>query len=85
MKIDRRRKHKTIDGVLHVIVHYTRSCSGCFEAGDYMGMAHHYPYDIKARCYVGAGCDECGYTGKRREKDTIPAWLFYGHTRPRAA
>lgn len=47
---------------------YTHSCSGCFEGGEYMGLAHNYPYDTKANCHIGSGCEECGYTGKRREK-----------------
>lgn len=55
------------------IARWTDSCSGCFEGGEYMGMAHHYPYDGKAGCHVGAGCHECGYTGKRRRVEYIPA------------
>jgi len=51
---------------------YTMSCSGCFESGDYMGLAHNYPYDQKAKCHIGAGCEECGYTGKRRLPVYIP-------------
>lgn len=51
---------------------YTDVCSGCFEAGDYMGQAHHYRHDDKAGCYVGHGCDECGYTGKRRHTVFCP-------------
>ncbi len=37
-----------------------------------MGLAHNYPYDTKANCYVGMGCKECGYTGKRRHVMHIP-------------
>ena len=62
----RRKRVKMIDGIPHIRIVYTTECCGCFEGGDYMGLAHNYPYDPKARCYVGAGCDECGYTGKRR-------------------
>lgn len=43
----------------------TVSCSGCTELGEYGGNPG-YPYDATAKCLVGAGCDECGYTGKRR-------------------
>ncbi len=76
-KIDRRRKHVEVDGVTHVVTYHTESCTGCFEGGDYMGMAHHYPYDDKAKCYVGGGCHECGYTGKRRNPYFTPAAIFY--------
>lgn len=61
-----RIRTKTIDGKPHTRVAYTASCTGCFEGGDYMGLAHNYPYDAKAQCYVGMGCQECGYSGKRR-------------------
>ncbi|HSH44626.1 MAG TPA: hypothetical protein VK966_02150 [Longimicrobiales bacterium] len=47
-------------------------CFGCFESGEYMGMANNYPWDEKAGCHVGAGCDECGYTGKRRWTWFVP-------------
>lgn len=47
---------------------FTKECSGCFEPGEYSGLTYLYPYDSKAKCYVGAGCAECGYTGKRRHK-----------------
>jgi len=51
---------------------FTTSCSGCFEAGENMGRAGDYPYDSRACCYVGAGCAECGYTGKRRQEHWVP-------------
>lgn len=53
------------------IARWTASCSGCHETneGYETGL---YPYDKKAQCYVGAGCHECGYTGKRREAMWIP-------------
>ena len=57
---------KKIDGVWHVHIRFTSSCSGCFEGGENMERASRYPYDEKARCHVGSGCKECGYTGKRR-------------------
>lgn len=53
-------------------VTYTTACSGCFEFGDYGGLAHNYAYDEKHGCHVGSGCDECGYTGKRRQSQFIP-------------
>lgn len=55
-----------VDGVEGFWTTLTMECSGCFEWGEYGGMAHLYPYDNKANCHVGNGCEECGYTGKRR-------------------
>jgi len=37
-----------------------------------MGLAHLYEYDVKRHCYVGAGCEECGYSGKRVERFFVP-------------
>ena len=51
---------------------WTDSCSGCTELGECMGNAHLYPYDSKARCHIGAGCEECGFTGKRRTSWLLP-------------
>lgn len=67
-RLDHRRIYAIIDGELCQNAEYTDSCSGCFEAGEYMGNAHNYGYDEKRQCYVGSGCEECGYTGKRRVK-----------------
>lgn len=67
-----RKRVKMIDGVPHIRIVYTSSCSGCFEGGDYMGLAHNYPYDKKAGCHIGSGCKECGYTGKRRHDFWMP-------------
>jgi hypothetical protein len=61
-----RRRVVVRDGIEGFHVTCTLSCSGCCELGDCMGNAHNYPYDSKAQCHVGSGCDECGYTGKRR-------------------
>jgi hypothetical protein len=47
------------------MAYFTHSCSGCFESEDGHPVGE-YPWDDKAKCYVGAGCKECGYTGKRR-------------------
>lgn len=46
--------------------HITRPCSGCFETVDGQVPSGWYKFDKKAGCYRGAGCTECGYTGKRR-------------------
>lgn len=44
----------------------TTSCSGCCELGEYGSNPNGHGFDVKHNCYVGSGCDECGYTGKRR-------------------
>lgn len=71
-RLDRRRIYALIQNQVCELVSWTDSCSGCFEGGEYMGMAHYYPYDKKAHCHVGAGCCECGYTGKRIRKEWVP-------------
>lgn len=57
-----------LDGREGFEVRFTDTCSGCYEWQD----DHLYPYDEKAQCKVGAGCHECGYTGKRRREHWIP-------------
>lgn len=68
--------HRTPDGEEGYIARWTEACSGCFEAGDYNGLAQNYAFDEKAGCRVGIGCDECGYTGKRRSEWFIPFSQF---------
>lgn len=63
---------RQLDGVDGFDCTFTESCTGCFEPGEYMGMAHQYRWDDKAKCYVGIGCSECGYTGKRRNRWWCP-------------
>lgn len=48
------------DGIEGFIGKWTELCSGCTEWGDY-GQARG-PF----------GCDECGYTGKRRREMWMP-------------
>jgi len=64
IKFDGRRNYKVIDGRLCEIYSFTHSCSGCYETID-GHPAGNYPWDDKSKCYIGAGCFECGYTGKR--------------------
>lgn len=76
------RYRRDSDGKLHRVevfrevegyyARWTESCTGCLESGEYGGNEHYYHYDTKARCHVGSGCDECGYTGKRRENHWVP-------------
>jgi hypothetical protein len=62
-------KHHGFEGY---IARWTGSCSGCCELGDYGSGSENYSYDPKARCLVGAGCEECGFTGKRRNEYFVP-------------
>jgi hypothetical protein len=61
--------HRGFEGF---VVRWTGPCSGCYESGEYGGNADNYPYDAKARCRIGAGCSECGFTGKRRRAEWVP-------------
>lgn len=67
-----RRLVVVFDGRDGFEVRFTTSCSGCFGPGEYGGREHDYEYDPKARCYLGSGCNECGYTGKRRRVEWVP-------------
>ena len=53
---------------------WTQSCSGCCELGDYGSNPNRHPYDEKNQCHIGFGCDECGYTGKRRVEMWVPIY-----------
>jgi hypothetical protein len=45
-----------------IVLRYTRVCSGCdCDCGDGYGCSH-----------GASGCDECGYTGKRRHAEAWP-------------
>jgi hypothetical protein len=82
-RLDRRRKYATTkDGMPDDTTGYlvfslglwTRTCSGCYESeGGHPAVS--YNYDEKAKCAVGAGCEECGHTGKRREEMWLPHFL----------
>lgn len=51
---------------------YTTVCSGCLELGDYGTVLYSGGFDPKTGMVIGAGCRECGYTGKRRHTVFIP-------------
>lgn len=78
-KRGRPKKVTLVDCVRTVTVTLTQACTGCFESVEghvpYQDGKPIYPYDEKARCYVGAGCSECGYTGKRRWTHFVPEEL----------
>lgn len=57
---------------------WTVSCAGCRETEDGHNVGE-YPWDDKAKCYIGAGCDECGYTGKRRDGSYFPSTVLKDH------
>ena len=42
------------------VARWTDNCSGCTEYGDY------------GTTYGPSGCDECGYTGRRRRRAWVP-------------
>ena len=52
-RLDRRRNYAIIDGAVCELVSWTQRCSGCSPCD---------PYNVGN----GSGCEECGYTGKRR-------------------
>lgn len=66
-----RRKVVVLDGVEGYNSAFTATCSGCFESLDGQPCGS-YPWDKKACCYIGSGCHECGYTGKRRVHFFVP-------------
>jgi hypothetical protein len=71
-RLDRRRTWFLFDGDVCYDGKFVRPCSGCFETGEYGSGSENYPFDKKAGCHVGSGCEECGYTGKRRDGFPIP-------------
>lgn len=56
-RLDRRRRYARDGKILLELIHWTGSCSWCFEGGDY---------------HVGSGCSECGYQGKVRHSMWVP-------------
>lgn len=77
IKLDGRRKYYLYEGEVFINEKFTRSCTGCYEGGEYNGLAHNYPWDEKAQCRVGSGCEECGYTGKRVEHYPVPVKIAF--------
>lgn len=59
-------------GVEGFEVSFTASCSGCMDFGEAGENLHNYPIDPKSGVHLGGGCDECGYTGKRRRREWVP-------------
>jgi len=65
LKLDKRHKWHVWMGELVYAFKYTAPCSGCScDCSDGHGCNH-------GNC----GCEECGYTGKRRNVVPIPAMM----------
>lgn len=62
---------KKIDGELCRLAKWTDSCSGCFEFNEGIGLSH-WDMDKKHNIYLGSGCHECGYSGKKRHSMWVP-------------
>ena len=58
-RLDRRKNYAIIDGQVAESCEWSQACSGCYEG-----------YDIANAS--GLGCDECGYTGRRRLGQWVP-------------
>lgn len=58
-RLDRRRNYAIIDGGVCELAQWSQACSGCYEGYD---SAH----------AIGIGCDECGFTGRRRQAHWVP-------------
>ena len=75
LRLDRRRVYGVgYDGELCTDGVVVLSCSGCTETVD----GHNsfgFPVDPRHGCLVGGGCEECGYTGKRRETFQCPVMI----------
>jgi len=61
-KLDRRKSYAIIEEEVCELISWSQCCSGCSYGGEEAGS-------ILPR---GAGCDECGYTGRRRLSQWIP-------------
>lgn len=60
MKLDGRKRYFVWNGEVCTSEKYTSVCSGCSPDCEYTSVS------------VGAGCFECGYTGKRRQSCPMP-------------
>lgn len=71
VKDGRRYRIVMNEGFEGFVVRWTSTCTGCFESEDGYPVGS-YPFDEGAQCHVGAGCRECGYTGKTRSSMWVP-------------
>lgn len=58
-RLDRRKNFAIIDGQVMESCRFSAACSGCYEG-------HNIEHGR------GNGCDECGYTGRRRQGYWLP-------------
>ncbi len=59
------------EGFEGFVVRWTATCTGCYESEDGHPVGE-YDFDQKSGCAIGAGCEECGYTGKSRRAEWCP-------------
>lgn len=60
-RLDRRRNYALIEGQVCIQAEWSTHCSGCTEVPESTSAPDR-----------GMGCDECGYTGRRRERMWLP-------------
>ena len=60
--LDMRRVYEFFQGQLITVVLFTAACSGCCCE----------IHDGQCSC-PSSGCRECGYTGKRKRREAVPA------------
>lgn len=58
-RLDRRKNYAIIDGEVAESCAWSQACSGCYDGYDSFHAS-------------GCGCDECGYTGRRRQAQWVP-------------
>lgn len=59
---DQTQTTQDIYGIKCRYVSKKKSCSGCFEFNEGLGLGD-YPVDKENNCHIGSGCDECNQTG----------------------
>lgn len=64
LKLDRRHKWEEFCGELVYPYKYSYACSGCTKQ-----------QEMQESPKKGCGCDECGYTGRRRDVVPVPAFM----------
>lgn len=67
----RRARVRWFRGQAGIEVRAVVTCSGCHESEDGHAVGS-YDFDKKNKIPLGAGCDECGHTGKRRVGYWVP-------------
>ena len=80
-KPDGRKKYSIIEGRLCEMGKHVAPCSGCYQTNQGYAVPDEFDYDEKNKIFVGHGCDECGYTGKRVEKTWTPVNKTFGEVK----